>query len=209
MLLVSILCSFEKVLTSELKIDFFADYSYSEFPNRNTFKTIFAKENHSKSVPGFIAQHENPIYFALFLIKFIVNDILIVTILCIIDSMMIIKYRKDILTRKRLLSSFQNMERIVKPDRHLMRTITTILLNTSILIISRSFEFLFNFLIFYFFVFNPICSRLNKICTNFYHIGNIFFFISSWFSFVVYYCINKEFRKGLNLYIKYLKFKIK
>ena len=205
LLLFSILCNCEKILTSEIKIDLFKDYYYAEFPSRNTFKGIFDQENRPMLKRSLNFKQEKPMYFALFLLNFVLNDVLIVLIFCIIDTLMIVKYRKDILKRKQILSRIQKMERIVQTDQNLMRILTIIALNNSILIITRGIEFLFNFLIFYFFVFDPVCSRLNKICTNFYHIGNIFFFISSWFTFILYVCINKDFKIGLNLFLKYFK----
>lgn len=191
-----------------MKISFFSDYyEYLEFP----IKTSFTKLSGLKfGGPNGLYAHQNAVYFAIFIINSFLNDILLFVFLTVCDLLLLNKF-KACLEAKRNFNkahgSELNKPKLKDADNIQIKVTLTILFNSIIMLLFRTLEFGTSM-----YVLSERlnessqCKYLNKICTNYAQLGNLFYLMSCSYTIVIYYYLNKTFRTILDSLLNLKRF---
>lgn len=213
MFLFLILVNIDKIITSFINELYFFEslYDYQQSPLKNSFANIINLEDTYFFKLADSDSSNNFIFFILFIINFVSNDVFSLSFLFIADFMILVKYRSKI----KLKIKFENSRNIKskkssKLEMFELKITTTILINSFVIFCFRSLEFFLLFFVFWKRITDGrICLDISSICTNFIELGNSFFLISCSLSLFVFYFLNSLFENALTSLKKsiYLKFR--
>lgn len=190
----------DKILSSRLG-HFFYDmdyYDYTETPEKNIFLVY--------NIDGYEKPTSVKMFYLYFLFYFLVNDILIVSILFLFDIFMLAKFKSQLSSKRvRLVGQnrFSSNNLVLRKINKLEFRITAVILLSGIaLFLIRFLEFSLSFFVFIQKTNGNVCNSLNKICTNYLQFGNALFLISCCYPIIVFYNLNKPFRTTLSSFFR-------
>lgn len=207
LILICILINLESIFTIEINdLKSLNKNDYSDFPIKNTFINVL-KRSAQESYLGLanLNRDFDPIYFGLYFLKFFVNDILLYSLNLVIDCLLIYRLKK-LFDYKKIESTIQISKRkIHEKKRREFRTTFIIIFNSFILLILRLFELITCLVVFYFIIYTKICHISNKICTNIYNLGSLFYLISCSLNIIIFFYLNFEFHNAAKNFLNLIK----
>lgn len=178
-------------------------FDYLEFPIRITFSNTDSHLLHSLGSSKAIKV--KAIYFVMFILNFLLNDLVLLIILIICDLILLVQLKSKLKIKQKFYLNEKNSKstetKVKKIENTEFKIILTVFLNSTILILFRIAEFSISIFVFVLRLNGISCSFFNKICSNFIQFSNIFYLITCSNTILVYYFLNKTFRSILNKYL--------
>ncbi|CAF1035841.1 unnamed protein product [Brachionus calyciflorus] len=188
----------EKLLNSFVNINFFPtnEFDYLGYPLRNTFKDWNYLSENIESIFSF--DNFNLDLLAIFSLNFLINSLLLFVIALITDFLLLLQFRKDLkqvmyINGKMNASNLNDNNKSKKAENSRIKKTYYIIINSSIQIILRTCELGCYTYVVYLRLKLGECMSEAKFCSVFVDLGNMFYFMSSSFTVVIYYFLNQTF----------------
>ncbi|CAF0717515.1 unnamed protein product [Brachionus calyciflorus] len=182
------------------KTDEWWDPEYFNIPTKNWFRKSVFFEN-----TGFFTGVN--VNYYIFIFNSIFNNIIIWSILLTSDMFLLVKFKSFINQSKKLQQNMNNhitIKRKSQEYHHKKVLMTfTIWLNTSVLLFLRVLDFLSSISLIATNALDQFCRFRGKICDDLLEFSFIFSILSCSYLTVVYYTLNKPFRKNFKLFFKF------
>lgn len=196
-LIISFVINVHSIFTIEINyIKFLFDNDYIDFPIKLTFKNIYHETFHIPIIGRNLADRNyDPIYFFLYLLKFISNDIFLFSANLIFDFILMVKLRKALNKKLKIISI--NKKKVNEQETFEQKITLTIILSNLVLLLLRLIELYISIFIFVNSFLKELCSKKNKICSNIYHLTDLAFLFSCSLYIVIFTILNNEFKQKL------------
>ncbi|CAF1056739.1 unnamed protein product [Brachionus calyciflorus] len=190
----------------------FIEFDYLGYPIKNSFKS-WEYLSEPLNIQQTINHNPNVYLLTFFAINYLINTLLIYSLTCIADGMLLLRFRQDLnsVLTMYITSNRANLndKKIQKFENSRLKTTYFVFFNLFILLIIRSFELGFNTYAVYLKILRTECMIHVKYCSVYIEIGNLFYLLSCSYTIVMYYFLNKNFAETLNNYFSKLRKKIK
>lgn len=213
--LVLILLNVFVIFTSRVNENFLAldEYSYFEFPLKNTFLNIllykYAPFINIRALEMKNTQ-ETSYFLLIFQIDFFLNDIFLMAFILFIDLYLLFKLGSALKLKENLhKKNVINLKALNKCDKAKNRIRLVVVCNLSILSLIRVANFVISFYVFLQNVnkSSSVCFHFSKICSNYLEASELLFLLPACYTIITYYCLNKNFRINLIIYLNEIKIK--
>ncbi|CAF0890401.1 unnamed protein product [Brachionus calyciflorus] len=173
---------------------------YEKFPNENTFMNEIShffnrRVNSNIKYTGAVSY----VFFIIYMLNFIVNDILLYVIMLVVDLALIFYLKESIDLKKKLAFGKFGLNKIGKRK---IKITAVILMNSLILFSLRLVHFVFSVYVFKEKLYSNkngenVCFLYSLICTNYKEFGEFLYFVSNVYSIVLFYNLNINFKRRI------------
>ncbi|CAF0908417.1 unnamed protein product [Brachionus calyciflorus] len=178
--------------------------SYADFPDTSLFVVsyIYDRMGVKKKYSVFV--------FSLFVINYVINDLIIFLILCSIEGLILLRARNLLRSKIKMMGSSTTSK--LKLEKTIDKTTKVILINILFTIMFKAIDFAISTYLVSKRMHNRfsdqnLCYMYNSICSVLTEVNELAFLMSISFNFLIYYNINSNFRKLINKWLNERKLK--
>ena len=201
---ISVVISMDKLFVVRINENFFVmdERDYEEFPNKNSFISVLYRDVSKSRENGVIFSGTiSYIFYFLYFVNFILNDLLVYLIMLLIDVIMLYFLKQNIQSKKNLKKSFKiDREKRAQLNEVESKISSTVIVNLILIFALKLLDFSVSFYIFLKKLLSNkqdqlnICFYYSRICSNILDFTELFYLFSNAYIIVLFYKLNKNFR---------------
>lgn len=202
-LILSFIFSVDKFFSSVINTNYFIgkEEYYVEFPNKNTFQNKMLRLRSLLNIDIKYYGIKSYIFFALFILNFLVNDLFLIILIVVTDIAMLFFLKKQIDTKKSIIKRLfkQKNEKVNNKTGFNHKHITlTIVVNLFIVFLLKLVHLCFSiqFMVVKLTYIDKknYCVFNSRICTNYLEFGELIYSISNIYTIILFYNLNRNFK---------------